>query len=1068
MNRRTRNLLRIEHLESRDLLAVIRLAAWNTLNNPNDIVGDADYETVLAAIENETVAGNTKRVDILALQETDLPGSGDDSIGRIANVLDLLYPTTDYASVVSSTDGGGDSTGFVYDTSTVSLLSSVEVAAETLTHTILRGEFRPVDSFGENDFFVYSVHLKSGATGSDEAIRGAEAALLRNDADLLGEGTPVLFVGDFNMQDSFEPAWTNLTASGSAQVQDVANAPGSWSDNIAFKSLHSQNPRNAMDDRFDLHFASGEFYDGVGIEYVENSYRVFGNNGTHTLDAGIATGTGANPAVLTALANASDHLPVIADYETIPSVPFVRIRETGNHTRVIEGGIYDTYNVVLDTVPTANVTVTVSPDAQLGTAPTQLVFTPANALTPQTVVVSAFDDASGEGNHSGLITHSVASADVDYNGLSVMNVSVAIVDDDNPTIFINEVDSDTEGIDGLEFVELYDGGVGNASLTDKVLVFFDGSTDEAYLRFSWSGNNNTNGDGFHVVGNSNVENVDFAFFNVNRIQNGADAVALYDDSNGTAPSIGDSVTTVGLLDAVVYGTDDAPDLGLLALLQPGQSQLNENENGNKDFESLSRVPDGGAPRLTSQFDAQLPSPGELNTPPTPGVLILQSGTRVDVEEGGVVDSYQLALDTIPSQPVSIAVDPDEQTDLGAGPGVAIVLEFTVENALIPQTVFVAAVDDSELEDDHASVITHTSTSSDLGYNGLTIGNVVASVIDNEVAIPPSIVISEIMYNPDSEESEPGIGEWIEIVNTGSESTDIGRWRFSDEDAATWGEIPAGTTLLPNQAAVLFDEEFADAATFRSEWSVPTELIVIGIPWGNLANSPSDENEILELKDDLGLPMDQVNFDDANGWPSDNPDGASIYLIDLLADNNVGSNWSRSSIGVDAAVSAVGPTFSTSDVGSPGFVPVSADFDGDQDVDGFDFLVWQRGFSVHYGSEDLSNWESTYGGGAATIGAADFDGNQGVDGFDFLLWQRGFGALSAAKVNGDANDDLMVDAQDLAIWSSSYSSGSSFASQNRELNLQAATYLAEIEKLSGEDTEAGTLDAAFEQLAFNTL
>ncbi|HEX2271292.1 MAG TPA: Ig-like domain-containing protein, partial [Pyrinomonadaceae bacterium] len=44
-------------------------------------------------------------------------------------------------------------------------------------------------------------------------------------------------------------------------------------------------------------------------------------------------------------------------------------------------------------------------------------------------------------------------------------------------VIINELDSDTPGTDAAEFVELYDGGVGNTSLSGLVLVFYNGSTD---------------------------------------------------------------------------------------------------------------------------------------------------------------------------------------------------------------------------------------------------------------------------------------------------------------------------------------------------------------------------------------------------------------------------------------------------------------------------------------------------------------------------------------------------------------------------------------------------------------
>ena len=45
---------------------------------------------------------------------------------------------------------------------------------------------------------------------------------------------------------------------------------------------------------------------------------------------------------------------------------------------------------------------------------------------------------------------------------------------------INEIDADTPGTDTMEFVELYDGGVGNVSLTGKTVVFFNGSNDLSY------------------------------------------------------------------------------------------------------------------------------------------------------------------------------------------------------------------------------------------------------------------------------------------------------------------------------------------------------------------------------------------------------------------------------------------------------------------------------------------------------------------------------------------------------------------------------------------------------------
>jgi hypothetical protein len=55
-------------------------------------------------------------------------------------------------------------------------------------------------------------------------------------------------------------------------------------------------------------------------------------------------------------------------------------------------------------------------------------------------------------------------------------------------------------------------------------------------------------------------------------------------------------------------------------------------------------------------------------------------------------------------------------------------------------------------------------------------------------------------------------------------------------------------------------------------------------------------------------------------------------------------------------------------------------------------------------------------------SADFDGDGNVDGRDFLTWQRGYGiSIGATFAQGDADRDGDVDANDLAIWTATYGS-----------------------------------------------
>lgn len=119
-----------------------------------------------------------------------------------------------------------------------------------------------------------------------------------------------------------------------------------------------------------------------------------------------------------------------------PDVPGVTIIESGGFSNVTEDGATDDYSVVLDTQPSDTVTIEVTPDDQsdLGSGAgvaTLLTFTTVNWDTPQTVSVSAVDEALAEGPHSSTISHSASSpTDPDYGpALIISDVIVNIADD---------------------------------------------------------------------------------------------------------------------------------------------------------------------------------------------------------------------------------------------------------------------------------------------------------------------------------------------------------------------------------------------------------------------------------------------------------------------------------------------------------------------------------------------------------------------------------------------------------------------------------------------------------------
>ncbi|HET6893046.1 MAG TPA: Ig-like domain-containing protein, partial [Pyrinomonadaceae bacterium] len=185
-------------------------------------------------------------------------------------------------------------------------------------------------------------------------------------------------------------------------------------------------------------------------------------------------------------------------------------------------------------------------------------------------------------------------------------------------MIINELDSDTPGTDAAEFVELYDGGVGNTSLTGLVVVFYNGSNDLSYRAIDLDGFT-TNASGYFTLGNSAVSGVDVTFPN-NFLQIGEVAVALYVGNASSFPT-NTPVTTSGLIDAIVYDTSDPDDPGLLVLLNAGQPQVDENSTGQSADVSNGRCPNGsGGQRNTTSYKQRVPTPDGANDCPPPPVF----------------------------------------------------------------------------------------------------------------------------------------------------------------------------------------------------------------------------------------------------------------------------------------------------------------------------------------------------------------------------------------------------------------------------------------------------------------
>ncbi len=176
-------------------------------------------------------------------------------------------------------------------------------------------------------------------------------------------------------------------------------------------------------------------------------------------------------------------------------------------------------------------------------------------------------------------------------------------------ILINELDADQGAADTAEFIELYDGGASSTSLAGLVLVLYNGSGDQSYRAIDLDAYSTGPGGYLALCANGAA----LPGCGPDSLEDGPAAVALYRGNAADFPN-GTPVTTANLVDAVVYDTDDADDTGLLALLNAGQPQVNENNNGRSATESNGRCPNGtGGARNTASVTPQPPTPGSANS-----------------------------------------------------------------------------------------------------------------------------------------------------------------------------------------------------------------------------------------------------------------------------------------------------------------------------------------------------------------------------------------------------------------------------------------------------------------------
>jgi hypothetical protein len=376
----------------------------------------------------------------LLLQEVET--SSD--LNSVVTILNGIYGPGAYsAATFTGFSSGGGLPAMVYRNASVDLVATVAMgtvntsanARQTIRYTL-----RP-DGYAGNDatFYVYNSHYKAGNSmdGTDQNRRNVEATFNRNNAALLGAAAHVIYAGDLNLASGNEAAFQTLIAPGAGQATDPINAPLNWGDVSGLRHVHTQSPATTafydgqitggMDDRYDFQLPTGPLRDNEGLAYISGSYRAFGNNGTHPLNGAINSPQNTwNPPGLTIaaatiksnLAQVSDHVPLVADYQ-IPAKMTVTVGPVPQ--RVIVGATVGAQITVSNTAP---VVAAIGADeldyAYSGAGLSGAGNGVATALAPGNAHTLAFDTAT-PGVRSGTVTVSSTS-----QGAASANVAHAV------------------------------------------------------------------------------------------------------------------------------------------------------------------------------------------------------------------------------------------------------------------------------------------------------------------------------------------------------------------------------------------------------------------------------------------------------------------------------------------------------------------------------------------------------------------------------------------------------------------------------------------------------------------
>ena len=436
-----------------------------------------------------------------------------------------------------------------------------------------------------------------------------------------------------------------------------------------------------------------------------------------------------------------------------------------------------TFTVVLNSEPTSPVTISLeSSDTGEGTVPDALTFATAAWDMEQTVTVTGVDDAVDDGNQDYMVTLDPSSGDTNYAGLSSVTVSVTNNDDDMAGVTATPSTGLTTGEDGTTAtftvvlnsepmspvtISLESSDTGEGTVPPDALTFATDAWNTAQTVTVTGQDDDIDDDNQDYMvtldpssGDTNYDSLSSVTISVtNNDDTDAAGVVVDTDSATTGPqntglTTGEDDTTATFtvvlnsepmspvtisLESSDTGEGTVPDALTFATGVWNTAQTvtvtgidDAIADGNQDY-MVTLDPSSDDSRYNG-LDSVTVSVTNADDD-TPGVTPSPNAGLTTGEDGAMA-TFTVVLNTEPTEVVIVSV-----SSINAGEGMAApsALTFATDAWDAAQTVTVTGQDDAIDDGDVGYTVTLDPSSTDDGYDGLSLVTVSITNTDDDTA-----------------------------------------------------------------------------------------------------------------------------------------------------------------------------------------------------------------------------------------------------------------------------------------------------------------------------------------------